>query len=260
VSDVNTVIEGIKRKSTLAKWGLGLLGVVLLAPLSFALAYAIFGAALLGLALAFAGVVGLTVLAGVPWLVTKLANKRIEWVLAEARRSPIPTLWEGHRQDAEDLRAMGEAITEYATEIGNAQDKARKLAKDLLPEDLASFNKDVQAMQVDLELQEQDYREAVLAHEKQEAEIKRASAIWDLNMAVANANAKNLNSRAEDTLAKIKRETALDSVSASMNRSKAQLRQRIQQRSAIHGAATAALANNPSQVIDLAPQALKVQR
>ena len=258
MNETDNVIEAIKRKSVLAKWGLALLGVVILAPVSFFLAYAVFGAALLGLALAFAGAVGLAVLAGVPWLVTKLANKRIEWVMAEARRSPIPTLWAGHLQDAEDLAAMGDAIVEYSTEINNAKEKARKLAGDLLPEDLRSFQADVAAMETDLALQEQDYREAQEMHAKQETEIKRASAIWDLNMAVANANAKNLNSRAQDTLAKIKKDTALDAVASSMNRSKAQLRQRIQQRSALH--VSPSLGFEPSQVIDLVPQAIKVQR
>ena len=256
-TDIDTVVASIKAKSNRAKVALTILGVLLLAPLAWYLALAIFGAAMLGLALAFAGAVGATVIAGVPWLLTRLANKRIEWVIAEAQRSPIPTLWAGHQQDASDIEAMADAITEYATEIGNAQDKARKLERDLLPQDLASFQRDVAAMQHDLELQEEDLRQARLDHAKQEAEIKRASAIWDLNMAVASANARNMFSRATDTLAKIKKDTALDAVTTSMNRSKAQLRRRIQERTAAHAAPV--LTHQDANVIDLAPAHINVK-
>lgn len=220
------MIEKIKRKSNIAKWGLGLGAALVLAPLTWYVAYAVLGAAFLGAAVALAGVVGLTVVNLTPVFLMKLENRKIQMIMAEATRNPIPTLWAGHKQDAEDLDGMLQSIEDYATEIGNVDSKMQKLTSDLTPQDLEAFKQDIDAMRHDLQLQEQDYSDAMKAHANQEVQIKRASAIWDLNMAVSAANAKNVN-RAEETIAKIKRETALDSVTSGMNRSKAQLRSRI---------------------------------
>lgn len=253
-TEVQTLIDSVKSKSTKLKWAIGLGAALVLAPVTWAIGYAVLGATFAGAALALAGAVGLTVVNLTPVFLMKLENRKIQMIIDEANRNPIPTLWNEHKKDAEDLAEMLSAIEDYATEIGNVESKMKRLTTDLTPDDLASFESDINAMKTDLALQEQDYAEAMDNHNKQEVQIKRASAIWDLNMAVSAANAKNVN-RAEETLAKIKRETALDAVTSSMNRSKAQLRARILNRAGT-GQLTGvdrrpALSNSPSDVIDV---------
>jgi hypothetical protein len=174
-TEVQVLIEKIKKKSNWAKWGIGLVGVLLLAPLVWAMAYAILGAAFLGTSLALAAAVGLVVINYTPVFMMKLQNARINAIIAEANKNPIPTLWNEFEKDTVEVDEMEAAIGE-------------------------------------------------------KVEIERASAIWDLGMAMNKANAKNLAAQRESTISRIKKETALDSVTASMNRGKVALRQRINSR------------------------------
>lgn len=248
MDQLEVVKERVLRRANIAKWGLGLVGVLLVAPVIWMLAYAVLGAAALGVSLVVAGVVGLTIVNMAPVVTMKLANAKIKAIMAEAARNPIPTLWNEWEKDGEELREFEKAIADYATEIENVQSKAKKLTVDLKPEDLQQFQDDIDAMRQDLALQQGDLDQARQEHEQFRLEVKRASAIWDLNMAVSKANAKNLN-RAEETMARIKKETALDTVTASMNRSKAQLRERIRSRTTVNGMAQ--IGNEPSASLPL---------
>ena len=238
--ELNQVIETSKKRFTIAQWVIGIGGGLLFAMFAWIAVVAALGAAAVGTAFAIAGAVGLVIVNATPVFIKKARNMRIEALMkeqnrhlaaiqAEAERNPIPTLWNQHAEDAKEIQEMNDALLEYAAEIGNVQAKAKKLSSALRPEDLEAFNQDIAMMQADLALQEQEYAETVAAHKAAEVEIQRASAIWDLQMAVENANAKNAN-RVQDTLSKIKRDTALDSVTAKLNTSKAKLRARIRER------------------------------
>ena len=237
-SEIQTAIENIKSKMSKTKWVIGILGVMVLAPLTWILAYGILGLAAAGGALAVAGVVAATIWYGTEPFLMRLQNKRIQLIMEEATKNPIPTLWNEHAKDQKEVNDLEQAIIDYSTEIGNCISKKDKLVSKLKPEDIESFENDIRLMQEDLRLQEEDLQELKDGLVKQQAEIERASAIWDLGMAVSKANAKNLSAQRQETLSKIKRETALESVTSNMNRGKAQLRMRINSRRHIGGVTT----------------------
>lgn len=253
-TDIQALTDSVKKKANWLKWGLGIGAVALVAPFIWMMVYAMLGVAALGAATLIAIGVGLALVNLSPVLAMKFQNAKIKAIIAEAEKNPIPTLWEGHRKDAEELAEMNKAIEDYATEINNVRSRMQSLSKDLSQEDKDGFENDIATLEQDLTLQEQDYEQAMTDHAAQEVQIKRASAIWDLNMAVNKASSKNMN-RAEETMAKIKRETALDAVNASMNRSKAQLRARIRARAnaANAGPGKPALTHQPADVIEMEP-------
>jgi multidrug efflux pump subunit AcrB len=247
MTDIDTLKDQVRKKAKWLKYGLAAAAIILIGPLFYWLAYALVGAALAGIAAGFAFCVAGALAAIGPYLAMKFENTRINLILAEAAQNPIPTLWNQHRKDQEEVEEMAKAILDYDTEIENLKGKARTLSSDLSPDDLAAFDSDIRAMQEDLALQVEDLDNARADLAKQALEIKRAAAFWQLNMAVSAANSKNVASRAEDTMARLKKETALDSVTSSTNRSKAQLRARIRNR-------TSALPNNPSPSLQLNTQ------
>lgn len=251
-TDIQPIIDEIKKRANWKMWGLGLGAALLLGPIAWFLASALLGIAAAGVSAAIAGAVVLTVINVAPWFTMKMANTRIALIIAEAQRNPIPTLWEGWRRDGEELAQYNASITEYEGEIHAVEAKMQKLTKNLTPEDIASFERDLVVLRQDLTLQIQDYDDALRQHGLHELEINRASAIWDMTMAMNKANAKNLN-LAQTAMEKIKKDTALDAVSKSMGRSKAQLGARIRARANVAnaGPGTPALSHNPSPVIDI---------
>lgn len=233
MNDIEIAKGRVLKKASLLKWGVGLVGALVLAPVVWALVYAVLGAAALGASLFVAGAVGLAVVNLAPVLSMKFANWKINMIIEEAQRNPIPTLIQEYDKDGKELEGFQQAIVDYATEIGNVRDQAAKLQSYLTQSDREKFESDIALMEKDLQLQEQDLDEFKQQHEAFRVEIQRADAIWKLNMAVSKANAKNRGVRAEETIARIKKDTALDAVSSAMNRSKAQLRQRIRDRTVV---------------------------
>lgn len=229
-TEVQTLVNKIKKRSNIAKWGIGMAAVLLLAPLVWYVAYAVLGAAFLGLSLAVAGVVGLAIIHFTPVVMMKLENAKINAIMAEANKNPIPTLWNEYEKDVQEADEFQQSIQDYSAEIENVKSKRDKLASKLTEKDLSTFDADIAAMQEDCRLQEQELLELRITLQRQQTEIERAAAIWDLGMAVNKANSKNQAAQRESTLSRIRKETALDSVTANLNRGKAALRQRINSR------------------------------
>ena len=72
------------RLTALAKWGIGLAGAVVIAPMVFLAVKGILG-------LALAGVLGLALVHGAPVAAMKFANWRLRGLKQEARANPIET-------------------------------------------------------------------------------------------------------------------------------------------------------------------------
>jgi len=246
MNDIEVLKGQIQRKAKWLKYGLAATGIIIVGPLFYLLAYAMLGVAFASGAalLAWAAASALTAFA--PVISMKFENAKINMIMAEATKNPIPTLWAAHEVDAKDLADMEQAIVDYETDILNVRDKTTQLAKDMKPEDVVLFENDIRAMEADLALQQQDLLEAQQAHKAQEVAITRAAAIWELGMTVSRANQRNMADRAASTLQRIKKETALDAVTDSMNRSKAQLNRRIRNRASQH-----VIANDPSPAITI---------
>lgn len=229
-TDVQLLIDKIKTKSNKLKWLIGLGGALLLAPIAWALAYAILGAAALAASLAVAAIVGAVILYGTPVVLMKLQNAKINAIIAEATKNPIPTLWQEWEKDGKEIDALDNAVSEYCAEIENCKDKIKKLAGKLTEEDIQRFSGDIQLMEADLEQQEKDLQTLRDEHADFKTSISRAEAIYDVSMAMDKANAKNRLAFHEEMMTRIKKETAYDAVMSSMNTSKARLRARIQSR------------------------------
>lgn len=232
MNDIEVMKQKVLKKATLLKWGLGLAGVFVLTPVIWALAYAVLGAAALGASLILAGVIGLAAINLAPVVSMKFANWKINAIMAEAQRNPIPTLYNELERSQGELGEFEKAIIDYSAEIQNVETTVKKLIPDMQQEDVDGLRADIASMYQDLKLQQEDLDEARKNVADFGREVKRADAIWKANMAIAKANAKNM-SRAEDTIAKIKKDTALDAVTSAMNKSKAQLRERIRTRTVV---------------------------
>lgn len=228
-ADTTLEVQRVSKKSTFLKWGLGIAGVLLIGPFAWWLAYSLLGIAAAGVAAGVAGAVGLAWVYGSEVVVMKLKNRQIMAIQAEATKNPIPTLWSVHEAEKNELAQVRALVVSFAAEIENVRSKADSLDGQLTKEDIDAFRADADLMEVDLRAQEEAYDEAVRGLEDFRLQIVRAAAIWDMNMAMAKANAFS-QKRAMDTLQQLKRDTALDSCVRRMNTSKAELRMRVRAR------------------------------
>lgn len=203
-----------KRIETGVKLGLLALGGFIVAPFIF---LAIKG--LVGLAVAAA--VGLAVVNFAPVVAMKFANWRLQAIKAEATRNPIETL---QNQYAERQLALGkfrEAITNFSASVKSFQDKLSEF-KVKFPQDSEKFADQLSQMKRLLDLRRSKFKEAQISLEQFDSEIARANAIWEMGLAAASLNAA-AGMTEDDFLAKIKVETALESVSQTMNSAFAEL-------------------------------------
>lgn len=256
-TEVQSVIDKIKTKSNLVKWTAGIGGTIFIGFTVWAVLSAVLGLAALGLTLGASAVAGVTFINWWPRFIDRQRTRKIERVIEDARKSPIPTMWDEHAMDIKEADAFENSVVEYSTEIENCVSKRKELAPHLTEEDLAEFDAEIKDMKHDLELQEQDLAEVRDAIDKQEKAIKRFSALWDLAQARIKANEKNQNARREDIISKLRKEAAIDSVTNAMNSSKAKLRARINSRR--KAGSTPALENKPSDAIDVSATIVRTQ-
>ena len=256
---MNQELEAFKTqalsKANRAKWIVGAGIAVVAGPLLFAVATTLLGAAAVGIAAMVAGAVAITGIHMYAVVRDRIANKAIQLQMEEAARNPIPTLWREWEKDENEISEFENKIVEYDTEIQAVEQRMRDLTQDMLPEDLKRFSDDVALMRHDLQDQENELAQLRVDHAEEEREIKRASAIWDMGMAMEKANKANPNSQAIDVIARIKRETALDSVNRKTAEGKARLKARINKRmtAAQAGSKTLAIEKSDPQIIELAP-------
>lgn len=179
--------------------------------------------------LAVKGVIGLAIAAGVavvmvnvaPVLADKLANWRLAAIKREAAKNPIETLQLdfGKRQQA--LGKFKQAITNFGAATLNFEDKLDSF-KERFPKDSAKFESQLTKMKALLTIRKKKYGEAQDALEQFANEIDRAKAIWSMGQEAAKMNSA-AGMTDDDFLSKIKTETALDSVTTSMNSAFAEL-------------------------------------
>jgi hypothetical protein len=217
-----------KRIVKLTKFGLGGFGILL--ALGVAAPLLIAGVEAL-LAVAVAGVLGITVIGVAPLAAMRFANWRLREIKAEATRNPIETLQSVFVEKQAALSTFSASITDFQTEVSNFSDKVDGFKK-TYPQDAAKFQEQLDKMKELLKLRRGNYKEALKEMELFESEIKRASAIWDMAQAAAAMNkAAGLNE--DDILERIKTETAVDSVQKSLNRAFAELETSLTEENAV---------------------------
>lgn len=231
-NEMQVLIDKVKKKSTVMKWVIGLSGVLLLAPLVWALAYAVLGAAALMTSLALAAGVGLVVINYTPVLMMKLENKKIQAIVDEATKNPIPTLRAEWIKDGEEIETLRTEIKNGDAKVEAAWGQIQGLKEDLTAEDVAELRADYESQKAEVAAQYVDLGELEAQHRKADTEIKRLNAKWESANALATSSGAVRAANRMDAISAIKRDAAFKAVVAASANAKASIRARIEQRKA----------------------------
>jgi hypothetical protein len=196
------------------KWGLGLAAAAVVAPVIFLTVKGLVG-------LAIAAVVGLAIINGAPVISSAFANWKMKGIKAVAAANPVEQLQNVLLERRGALRLFSERITDFATRVRQFESKLQSF-KAQFPADAPKFDEQAAAMNQLLSLRRAKYEEVRQQLAAFELEVKKADAIWQMSQAAAELH-KAAGMEGEDVYAKIKAETALESVELSLNKSFAQL-------------------------------------
>lgn len=167
------------------------------------------------ISLVFAFLVSQTVICFTPWMAMKFANWRLAAIKHEAAKNPIETMENEYSAKVEMLHRMKESIKTFYGSVKTFYGKLDGFKRDF-PSDTKQFEDQYAAMMQLLELRKAKYEDAKNNLVKFESVIKRAKAIWQ--MAQEAAKMRNAaGADVEEFYSKLKVETALDSVTQSMN-------------------------------------------
>jgi len=261
--DIDAVAAQIKAKFKKRMWLAGL-AVLILAPIAAWILTALLTAAAIGIVCTFLAALSVVVINVLPAFMDRMANMRINLIVAEAMRSPIPTLQNDINQDRSDRNEDSTLITEYEKRILAIRQQFRALTADLGPADIIDFEQTLKEMEDDCEGMKQDLQATDALIEVKEKQLRRLSAWWDLNGAIIDIKDKVGARKAGEAIRKIKTDAALKSVNDQLAEARAKLRERVRNRkdpNSVHPA----LSNNPSPAviehIDTRAEAIiKVQR
>lgn len=238
------------------KWGLG---AVAIGIGGFAGAFLIKSV----VALAVVVVGGLALVNGVPVLAQLMAHGRIKGQLWLARRNPVEELILQYKEKHEILEQTAKAVTEFGRETANYGDKVSDFSR-RRPEKAADFKKTFDRMNHVYQLRLQALTRARGELARFEGVIDEARDIWDMTQAAIKANKLLSKFTQGDPMQEIREKTALDSVYGSLNQVMAELDtamamdyNALETIPAPAANTTAALANNPSEVIEVTPVTVK---
>ena len=172
--------------------------------------------------LIIAAVIALIAINLAPWFGDLLANWRLKLIKAEAARNPVETLQNDYMAKQDALKKFANAITTFATEIKNFTDKMNSFKQQWGETEAKTFAEQREKMNQLLTLRRRKYAEAEKALQTYSLEIKKAESIWEMGKA-ANRMNKAAGMTDDDFLARIKKDTAMDAVTSSMNRAFAEL-------------------------------------
>lgn len=196
------------------KWGVAAVAVVLVAPFVFRMVEGVAG-------LAVAAAIAYAAIEFSPVFAMWVTNTMLSGIKALARHSPVETLQATYQEQVEALAKFKESISAFATEVLNFSDKVEMFKKQY-PDEVVKFQGQLNKMTKLLEIRKTCYKQAQKELVLFEAEIQKASAIWDMSLAVQAMNeAAGMND--DDFMAKLKTETAIDSVQSNLNRAFAEL-------------------------------------
>lgn len=224
-----SVVENLRKKAgdkaNMVKWGLGLAAVIIVAPVTYLLAYALFGLALAGIALGCAGAVGLGLVWYAPVFSMKMKNRALMAIETEARKNPIVTALSVYYARETALETSKQEIENFGTEVevanGLLKDHSRKY-----PEDIDAIS-DMQRMQDMsnqlLEKQGRDYQAAKASQAELWKTIERLRSRYQTSLAALRAkNAGKMNTG--DVYETLKLDTSYQSVMRTSAEAFSQLR------------------------------------
>lgn len=178
-------------------------------------------------------VIGLLCVFMTPWLGMKLANWRLKSIKAEAMKNPIETMENEHKAKVEILGRMKESIRTFFASVQSFHDKLAGF-KEQFPQDSKQFDDQYKAMVQLLNMRKAKYNEAKRNLSQFESVINRAKAIWAMAQEAAKMR-KSAGADVEAFYSRLKTETALDSVTSSMNSAFADLELALMDESPVAG-------------------------
>lgn len=211
MSTIDTTDPRAKRWAAATKYGAILVVGFFVAPYIWV---AIGG--LLGIAAASLLIGGSWML--LPWLGLKAGNLRLSLVKHEAAVNPVPTLQNELQRQQQALDERKTAIGRLQGQISTFEDKLGVLGKRFGKADDSYVKMLTQlgSLKRVLQNREDKWQAAFVQVGKFEQEIERASMIWDAAQAAAAAQESSGLTEA-DFMAKLKTETALDSIRSTFN-------------------------------------------
>lgn len=209
-----------ERFKTIVKWIGGLVGAVLISPFVFLAVKGIVG-------LAIACAIGFTTIQLAPVAATKITTWKFKLIAADAKANPIETMESIYLEKVKELREKDQNIVEFETAVGQYDDKLTGFKK-RYPAEAEKFQAVSTKMHEGLSQVKDRQREARVQLVAASQEIEKAKAIWDMSLAAQQVT-RFSKSAEQEVFQKIRQETALDSVQASLNRSFANLNLAIDQ-------------------------------
>lgn len=204
-----------QRLATGLKWGIGIVGAAIAAPVIMLAVKGIVG-------LAIAGLVGLVSINLGPWLANELANWKLKGLKWSSKKNPVETLQRVHLERTEAAREFLMKIREFSGKVEQFRGKTEQFKKQY-PAEAPKFEGQLKSMEQLLFVREQRYRDVVAQLGLFESEIQKASAIWEMSQASA-ALTRAAGMTPDDPYEKIKAETAVDSIQESLAQSMSDLR------------------------------------
>lgn len=237
-----------KKLSGAIKWGVGLLGALIISPIIFMVVKGLVG-------LAIALFVGAVMINAAPAVANMLANWKLKLIKDEANRNPIETMQSLLTEKTAELRARSENITDFDTEVRNFDDQLEEFkrtdqAEAIKYQDIS--NKMHQKLEDMVESQNQAQDELSAFEEN----IKKAQRIY--KMALAAEKVTSFSKSAEQEIyAKIREDVAFDAVRTKLNRTFATLNTAVARRSESN---LALPAPQKDAVVDVVPKSTERAR
>ena len=210
-----------KRIEFFAKWGLGFIGCVLIAPLAF---------------MALEGVVALVAFVAIafasiqfaPVFALKIANARVKALVNEVEKNPIETMQNLYIDRNKELVQADEHIRDFETEIRNFDDQLGGF-KQQYPDEADTYQDLSGKMHEALANMKQEQTQARRDLKELDTRIIKAKAIY--KMALAAQKVTQLSQSAEaQVFAQIREQVAFDSVRTQLNKSFSSLNLALERR------------------------------
>lgn len=211
----NTFVTIDKKKAALIKYGLLGVGCVVLAPVALLLLKGL-------IALLVAAGVAVSTIFLAPALAQRLAVQRVKMEVEEATKNPIETLEIEYNQMESEAKSFEKEVKAFAAEADSFEQQTEDFKREF-PQDAPMFEKQLSAYRQLQEFKEVKFKQALADLKNMAGVVKRAKALWKMSQATERMN-KLAGARDEDVFARIRRETALDSVRTATNASFAEVR------------------------------------
>lgn len=240
--DINAKREKIK------KWAsIGLIGFVglFVSPFVFLAIQGLVG-------LIIAAVIGLGVVAFTPWLTMKFANWKVRAIMSEATQNPIETMINLLAAKREAFESFRENVTNAVSARDTFRLKCEQFAKKY-PARAEEFNKQLANMTALVERKKAALNDAQDSLEEGQHKLEEMKAYWDMSQAAQEAN-KAAGMDTGDLYERLKADTAVDAVFASMNKAFAQL----EVAAALDVASDDKIAEPVAQLVHSEPDAIEV--